>query len=345
MRLFGAVNLTDPKKRTFLMLEDKGYRDVTLNHLKLFNYVSYFIWILCLFLNLTSWLGDPISCFVDDNLKYLGHYNALMTSYCHIQTRSYQWIWMMMIVHCTVTQLPRLVWSWLEGGRLRRLLHRDSSIESISRFLYDHPSWYTKADAAYFYCCHLLCLAVAAVQILLMNLFLGGEPLQSLLAVSWPPPSVFQRITSCKMTIFGYGAEKQDISAQCVLNYNFLYEKVYLVLFLTFSLLLALSLLHVMFHAVLASSSKLRVVWMILTCNALKQSPAVTFRDIEKILSYPQFLLYSLIQNNLIDPNDICLIMSNIVSYKKDFPVERVSQSSQDQLDHRELEGLIETAV
>ena len=60
----------------------------------------------------------------------------------------------MLILQSALTYLPCLVWKCLERGKMRRLLHRDSSIETISKFLYEHPGWFTESDALnfYFYC-------------------------------------------------------------------------------------------------------------------------------------------------------------------------------------------------
>ena len=273
----------------------------------------------------------------------------------------------MLILQSALTYLPCLAWKTLEGGKMRRLLHKDSSIELISKFLYEHPRWFTRSDALYFYLCQILCLAVPVFQILLMEFYLGGGvgggggPLQSLLDLAWPPPSQFPVTTRCDFPEFvGPTRQKQNVSGLCTLNYNFLYEKVYLVLYLLFSLLLFTSLLQVLLQTLLAGSSRFRLAWFITSFPGLKRSEVVSWKELEKILGYNQFLLYRLIQNNLAVPNEVASIITNIVSYKKGLmevndidknPEETPlisPSSSRDQLRHRDrtdLEGLQETAV
>merc|ERR550517_568113 len=139
----------------------------------------------------------------------------MLTSYCFTQTPQYQWIWIVIYLQSVITYLPCLAWSYLEGNRLKRLLHKDSSIETISRFLYEHPNWYTLSDAVNFYCCQLLCLAISGLQIFLMDNFLGQAPVRSLLALTWPPPSLFQPMVSCNISYFGATSEVQNISGMC----------------------------------------------------------------------------------------------------------------------------------
>ena len=275
---------------------------------------------------------------------------------------------MMLILQSALTYLPCLVWKSLERGKMRRLLHKDSSIDLVSKFLYEHPQWFTGSDALHFYFCQILSLAVPVFQILLMEFYLGGGgggPLQSLLHLTWPPPSLFPVTTRCDFPEFiGPTGKKQNVSGMCTLNYNFLYEKVHLVLYLIFSLLLVTSLIQVILQTLLAVSSKFRLVWFLISFPDLKRSEIVSRRELEKILGYNQFLLYLLIQNNLIVPDNVVKLITNIVSYKKGLlevdasndierhreenPVISTASTSGDQLRHRERtdwEGLQETAV
>ena len=196
------------------------------------------------------------------------------------------------MMQSALTYLPCLVWKWLERGKIRRLLHRDSSIETISKFLYEHPDWFTGSDALNFYFCQVLCLAVPVFQLLLMEFYLGGGaggPLQSLLDLTWPPPSVFPVTTRCDFPgFYSPGGELQRVSGLCTLNYNFLYEKVYLVLYLIFSLLFLTSAIQVILQTLLAVSSKLRLVWFILTFSDLRRNKIVTGKELENILGYKQ---------------------------------------------------------
>ena len=279
---------------------------------------------------------------------------------------------MILIMQSGLAYLPCLVWKCLERGKMRRLLHKDSSLETISKFLYEHPAWFTVSDALKFYLCQILCVAVPVFQILLMEFYLGGGaggPLQSLLDLTWPPPSLFPPTTRCDFPgFYGPGGERQIVSGLCTLNYNFLYEKAFLVLYFVFSLLLVASIVQGILQTLLAVSSKFRLVWFILSFSDLKRSKVVTCRELEKILGYNQFLLYMLIQNNLAVPDQITDLLTNIVLYKKGLqevhatndtdqnknpeeilvPPTSTGSTNGDQLRHRDradLEGIQETAV
>ena len=275
----------------------------------------------------------------------------------------------------SLAYLPCLVWKTLEGGKMRRLLHKDFSIETVSKFLYEHPCWFTRSDALNFYSCQLLCLAVPVLQILLMEFYLrGGREgplhLQSLLNCSWPPPSQFPITTKCDFPGFhGPGGEMQMVSGVCTLNHNLLYEKMFLVLYLIFSLLFVTSFIQVIHQTLLAVSSKFRQTWFrrfVISDRELKRSKIVTWKELEKILGYNQFLLYMLIQNNIVDPNEITNLVTNIVIYKKSLEeviatndidqnqnadvilVPSTASTTGDQLRHRDrtdLEGVQETEV
>ena len=120
-------------------------------------------------------------------------------------------------------------------------------------------------------------------------------------------------------------------------------------------------MLQVLLQTLLAVSARFRLAWFITSFPGLKRSEVVSWKELEKILGYNQFLLYRLIQNNLAVPNEVASIITNIVSYKKglmevndidknpeETPLISTASSSRDQLRHRDrtdLEGLQETAV
>ena len=88
VKLFGGtVTLGRIRKITFQEDDDKGERVIDLFLLTLFKLVSFIIWVFCAYISLTTWLGQPISCFTD--MEEIG--TGLLNSYCLIQTREYQW--------------------------------------------------------------------------------------------------------------------------------------------------------------------------------------------------------------------------------------------------------------
>merc|ERR1712018_181455 len=115
-----------------------------------------------------------------------------------------------------------------------------------------------------------------------MDKFLGQAPVRSLLALSWPPPSLFQPMVSCNITNVGPTADVQNRSGLCTLNHNFLYEKAFLLLFIIFFLLFVASLAQVLAQTLFAMSPRFRVIWMIFTTSGLRNQD-IKYSDLEKI--------------------------------------------------------------
>ena len=88
VQLLGLSIKYRSRKVKFEDSEDTGDRDVYLSHLQSFKWVAWLMWVFCCFVTMTSWWGEPISCFSDTHQIVS---NKLLTSYCFVTIKSYQW--------------------------------------------------------------------------------------------------------------------------------------------------------------------------------------------------------------------------------------------------------------
>ena len=86
----------------------------------------------------------------------------------------------------------------------------------------------------------------------------------------------------------------------CSMNYNFLYEKIYMILYIMTVCLMVLSSIQVIAQTLLMLSPELRVIWVKSTLGNKLSAKEI---DIA-IDSYPQFVLLMLIWNSFIEPKE-----------------------------------------
>lgn len=161
-----------------------------------------------------------------------------------------------------------------------------------------------------FFFCELLNLVIAIGQIYLTDLFLDGEFLNYGIDVmsneeTQPMTRIFPKMTKCTFHKYGPSGSVQKYDGLCVLPVNVLNEKIYIFLWFWFGLVCILSIVAIIYHALIIFSSNLRKL-------LIQARARVTPRhDIEYILLRfdigDWFLFYQLSKN--VDPftfKEIC---------------------------------------
>jgi len=288
--------------------KDEGQIDVASStHFMFYNYGALIIGFFATAITMTNWYGESISCSTFSSRDTLN--DNVFTSFCHVKSGFYQWVWIVLIFQVFINYLPSNLWRYLEGGKVRKLFHKNFKFSKVAVFLTTYPEYFSLKDAVTFYFCNVLALACSIMQLLLMNNFLGGT------SISLIPPDVFSRTGSCNMAIIGDSGEVVNFSGICSMNYNFLYEKIYMILYIMTVCLMVLSSIQVIAQTLLMLSPELRVIWVKSTLGNKLSAKEI---DIA-IDSYPQFVLLMLIWNSFIEPKEIAVLVHMLSEFKKDY--------------------------
>ena len=95
------------------------------------------------------------------------------------------------------------------------------------------------------------------------------------------------------------------------MNYNYVYQKMYIVLFFMIMALIIFSTFHVLIQVLLAASPIVRVLWLKYVYGS-----NLSFREVVEFIEYPQFILYALIRHNLVDPNHASELAKLVIEKK-----------------------------
>ena len=185
--------------------------------------------------------------------------------------------------------IPGYLWEFLEGKSLQKLLHKGVTIDNLAKFLTDHPNWYTHYRATSFFLCQVLAFMSSIAQIILMNQYLGNSSFLDL----FPPIDVFNYMQSCGMAYLGPNREIVDLSGLCTMNYNFIYEKLYVTLCILFIVLTIISVFQIVLQSVPLLSSSIRAGWVKWSLDV--DCPLL---EIRRIVGYPHLVMFMLLHHN-----------------------------------------------
>jgi len=272
----------------------------------------------------TDWFGDPIECMAQGPVPA-----AMFTSFCYMEDSLsygmtdqnteysrvtkpayYQWVWLLLSLHSFLTYLPYLAWISLEGGKLTRLIRKtgeeDQNPASMGKFLGSYSDWYS-SQATYFLVCQIFCLLISISQVFLIDMFLGGDVVNSI--TNWPPP-VFPRVVKCNMPYIGPGGSIREHNSICTLAYSALHEKIYIVVIALFLMLVMLSTIGTVFQIFLLVFPAARIALIKLKAGNLFPN-RYSGKQIG-FCSYGDFILLMLIRKN-IGPQEFSELMNNYV--------------------------------
>lgn len=145
-------------------------------------------------------------------------------------------------------QIPRLLWTYLENGKVRKIVEKLNSLELIAesecRQQFSRLAvvfWSSKPTSRNylrsFVGCQLLYVVNALVQVALTDSFLQGRFLK--VFPRWifgysMLDDVFPKMVKCRLQSYGSGGSAQDINVLCLLPINVLNEKIYLVVWVVY---------------------------------------------------------------------------------------------------------------
>ncbi|RWS02486.1 innexin inx2-like protein [Dinothrombium tinctorium] len=193
----------------------------------------------------------------------------------------YQWVCFVLFFQALFFYVPRYFWKSFEGGRMKNLLlglnspivDEDQKKKNIPLLVsYLERNLHNHNTSFYVYCfAEILNLVNVVVQMVLMNRFLHGEFMTYGLKVisfsewDWalrydPMIQVFPRLTKCTFHRFGSSGDVQKHDAMCILPINIINEKVYIFLWFWFCFLFFVTLLGLVYRAMIILLPKMRVL-------------------------------------------------------------------------------------
>ncbi|EFX68186.1 hypothetical protein DAPPUDRAFT_228995 [Daphnia pulex] len=244
-------------------------------------------------ISLKQYVGDPIDCII--NAEKSPVESDVLDNYCWIHSthtlpnqpgmktngsrpipglgtpqegeqmiyhKYYQWVGFFLIFEAITFFIPRLVWKFSEGGRMRTLLEdlRFSPVEtpeqknakaSLVDYLFTNVCQHQVYASSYFVCEALNAIIILG-NIFLVDAFLGGEFLEyggNVVAASVMDPEdridpmsyVFPKLTKCLFKMYGPSGTIQQYDALCILPVNILNEKVFIFLWFWYVILAILT--------------------------------------------------------------------------------------------------------
>ncbi|XP_059098650.1 innexin inx2-like isoform X1 [Tigriopus californicus] len=184
-----------------------------------------------------------------------------------IQQSYYQWVPLLLFLQGSTFLLPFFMWKQFENGLVKRLRldlndpslpvqTRDEQISRLVLYFQTHTGRNMLYGKHFIYCIFFNFLNVMA-QIYFTNLFLGGIFFMYGTNFSYGHSGVneassfediaFPKMSRCVLHVFGPSGTKQIIDALCVLPLNILHDKVYLVLWYWYGVLVLITLCNLIY--------------------------------------------------------------------------------------------------
>ncbi|GFT46213.1 innexin shaking-B [Nephila pilipes] len=201
----------------------------------------------------------------------------------------YQWIYFMLFFQAVFFYLPRWIWKYWEGGKIKKLTkdirnlllpEKELNEKCLALIRYLVKSWSThNAYARQYFICELLSLINVVLQFLLLDLFFDGRfinfgskifqfytseeyinPVNGTHNIKGNPMlMLFPRVTKCIFREHGKGSTIEVKDVLCVMTLNVFNEKIYLFLWFWFFVLAILTFLSLVLDILLIVSPAMRV--------------------------------------------------------------------------------------
>ncbi|KAG5891732.1 hypothetical protein JTB14_000335 [Gonioctena quinquepunctata] len=281
-----------------------------------------------------QYFGDPINCdveerkdvintfcwiygtfiikenLVDDHLPGLGLPDFKKQKNAFNNQGYYQWVCITFGIQAVFFYLPKYLWKTWEGGRLRLLIgdiggpisneHWNSvTKDALVKYLLHgkHPH---KVYTLRYCICEILNFVNVIGQIYFMDWFITGNfTLYGIAHASYklvnPMNSVFPKIAKCTYFRYGASGSVETRDALCILPLNVLNEKLFLVLWYWFFILLVVSLLCIMYRGLFLFLPKFRIYLLRAHSRNLDKKKAMFI--VSKISYADFFVLYKVGKN------------------------------------------------
>ncbi|XP_017462868.1 PREDICTED: innexin inx2-like, partial [Rhagoletis zephyria] len=181
----------------------------------------------------------------------------------------YQWVGMVLFLQALCFYVPHMLWKLWEKGRVQGIINdlnkiilkaekKDADQKKLVAYLADNKGK-NNAYAFRYFLCELLNLLNIILQMVFVNAFLGGEFASYGMDV-WkfldkdpavrvdPMSKVFPKMTKCTFRKFGPSGDVQKYDHLCMLPLNILNEKLFIVFWFWFYVVLFFSFASVLYR-------------------------------------------------------------------------------------------------
>lgn len=239
----------------------------------------------------------------------------------------YQWVCLILAAQACICYLPWAAWKGQENGIVQKLIAKVSQdpitevslsdqVSGLAEFLKDHKGWFNP-KATKLLICEVVCVLLTTVQLYIMDLVLGGQflgignDILELELLSRSLDKIFPKVVMCSMAYFGPSGGVVNNSGICTLPINIVNEKIYLVLWFWFLLLIVASLLCV----------TLQFILLFLPCTRYfllqRKSPTSSSSHLWSIIkqfNYGDIVLLQLIAQN-VDKSQFAELLSQLADH------------------------------
>jgi len=183
----------------------------------------------------------------------------------------YQWVGVVLFLQALCFYVPHILWKAWEKGRVQKIIKdlnkiiltaekKNSGKSDLVNYLYNNRGR-NNAYAFRFFLCEVFNLINIIIQMVFINSFLGGEFTTYGLDVLKfldndpavrvdPMAKVFPKMTKCTFRKFGPSGEVQKYDHLCMLPLNILNEKMFIVFWFWFYIVLIFSILAVLYRVI-----------------------------------------------------------------------------------------------
>jgi len=237
----------------------------------------------------------------------------------------YQWVNLLLVLQACVAYIPWAWWKSAEGNRISKLtasINKDpltevpleDQVNGLGNFFIRHPKWFDSC-ALKLLVCQGLCLLFSICQMYFMDIVLShqflhiGNHIQNWEQLNTALDTIFPLVVMCEMSFFGNSGEVQNASGVCNLPINIINEKIYLIIWVWFLVMIVATVLVMLGQLCLLVAPYLRYV---LLHKTIKSKPPV--HHIKRLIrrcSYGDYILLNFLAKNL-DSSQFDALVSKI---------------------------------
>lgn len=299
---------------------------------------STIMFVASILLTLKQFLGDPIECTANGVPAQIFEYHCWTQNTFTIPGETgigtpkpsdelkfhtyYRWVCFMLSFQGLFFMMPHYLWKTWERGTLASLLQRikggqanvdnEKELEKIVRHIGLKKGWNSFYPMKFF-ACELLNTVIVMFQILITDYFLGYEfgtygfraikdSLKDQQDRTDPLIRVFPSMTKCSFPTYGPSGSVQYIDGLCVLPMNSVNEKIYIVLWVWFVVLIGLNAIALAyrFFVSLMPSLRVSIMYKLVAHSITREQCETLLQDtsLTPIQNYGEwFLLYMILKN------------------------------------------------
>jgi len=236
----------------------------------------------------------------------------------------YQWVNLLLVLQACVSYIPWAWWKSSEGGKISKLtasINKDpltevplgDQVNGLGNFLVNNQKWFDSC-ALKLLLCQGLCLLFSICQMYFMDIVLNnqflhlGSHIQNWDQLNIALNTLFPLVVMCEMSFFGNSGEVQNASGMCNLPINIINEKIYLIIWVWFLVMIIVTVLVMLAQLCLLLAPYLRQLTL---QRSSKSTPSHHIKRLVRRCSYGDYILLQFLAKNL-DSSQFDALLSNI---------------------------------